>query len=181
MNQPRNKIEQNSEKNSKNSGFQPSRRQLLSQGINASLGVMFLPQLGGGGGMFLERRSQSKHPPESLLTLANPPLQASASETVSQGPITVTIHFTAKANQAKALVAQLTQSLPQIRQAPGCRYAQIYILADHPNQVVLFKGWESRIAQAKYLQWEQSSGRLAKLLALVESEPMVEYWTFQAA
>ncbi len=157
---------------SKDSDFQPSRRQLLSQGVNASLGFILLPQFLGGGGKILER--------QSLRTLATTPGQVLASKPLGQNPITVTIHFIAKANQAEALVNQLTLALADAREAPGCRYAQVYTILDNPNQVVLFKGWDHRDAQETYLKWEQSSGRLAKLLALVEGDPVVEYWEFQA-
>lgn len=159
-------------KDMSHSGPRSSRRQLLSQGINASLGVMFLPWQGLGKDQRLERRS--------LLTIATTGGgSSSVSASISPTPITVTIHFIAKPGKAKALTTQLTGALPDARSAPGCRYAYVYVMAENPNQIVLFKGWDNRTAQAKYLQWEQSSGRLAKLLALAEGDPSVEYWDFQ--
>lgn len=146
------------------------RRLLLRQGVSVSLGFIVLPQLLGGGGNLASR---------SLLALAATPKPTSASKSLIQGPITVTIRFTAKANQAQALVARLTQALPGIRNAPGCRYAQLYVISGNPNQAILFKGWDSDNAQDNYLKLEQSSGRLAQLLDLVEGEPRVEYWDFQ--
>jgi len=196
MSKPRNKSEPDAAERSPNASqaegaapinaqsFRHSRRQLLSQGVNAGLGLMLFPQLSGlgNGNWRMEWRS--------LLSLATAPTQKPGSATVgqataSQAPITVTIHFTAKPNQAEALVAQLRRALPQARQAPGCRDAQLYLVSDQPNsagqqsKIVLFKSWDSRSAQAQYLQQEQRSGQLAKLLALVEGEPMVEYWEFQ--
>ncbi len=149
---------------------QYSRRQLLSKGVDSSLGFMLLPQMSiWGKGSTLRERT-------SLLALVT----TSVSTTVRETPITAIIHFTSKPNQVEALVAQLNQALPSARKAPGCRYAKLYIVADTPSKIVLCKGWDGRQAQDQYLKWEQSSGRLAKLLALVEGEPMVEYWDFQA-
>lgn len=143
---------------SKNSDAQRSRRQLLHQGMNAGLGLMIFPQIWAGISKPFEGRPLGKN----------------------EGPITVTIRFTAKANQADALVKQITQALPAARQAPGCRYAQAYVIPDgipgNPLQVVLFKGWDSLDAQRNYLQWEQSSGQLSMILSLIEGEPVVEYW-----
>lgn len=147
------------------------RRQLLSQGMNISLGMMFLPQM-------LSGESQPRIR-QSLIALASTADGGNNSEAVRQDPITVAIHLKAKKGKIEALTTHLIQILSDARQAPGCRYAQIYVIADHPNQIVLFKGWDSQNDQTTYLRNEESSGRLAKLLALVESEPMVEHWEFQ--
>jgi quinol monooxygenase YgiN len=166
-----------SEKMSKDSGFQRSRRQMLGQGLSASLGLMLWPQQSDPqrsehGGKLLAARS--------LLSLTSNPSKTPVPETLNQVPITVTIHFTAKANQTETLINQLSQALPDARQAPGCRDARLYITASNPNQIILIKTWDSSNAQNEYLRWEQSSGRLAKLLALVEGDPRVEYWELQA-
>ena len=124
--------------------------------------------------------SQFPMEPVEALPLSQAAAAADAIASPTDTPITVTIHFTAKPQQSEALVNQMTQALSDARQAPGCRYAQVYVMADAPKQVVLCKGWDSRSAQTQYLKWEQSSGRLAKLLALVEDEPRVEYWEFQS-
>ena len=142
-----------------------SRRQLIRQGCTVSLGLGLVPY-------FPSEAAQTW----SLSWLAKNVL---ASPAVDR-PITVTIHFTAKSGKSEVLTHWLTQALTEARNAPGCRYAQVYVIADNPNQVVLFKGWDSRNAQDKYLKLEQSSGRLSQLLALVEGEPTVEYWEFQA-
>ncbi len=155
---------------SPNDAPQPSRRKILTQGINAGLGLLLLPYPLTG--QLVERRS--------LLSLNNAK-QPSTSQQFPQGPITATIHLTPKPNQAEALITQLTQALPDARKAPGCRYAQVYVTANNPQTVILFKGWDNPDAQAKYLDWEQSSGKLNKLLELVEGEPIIEYWALQTA
>jgi len=191
MNQPKNnpapdavkrslKVSQSEGADSKNAqSVQRSRRQLLSQGMNAGLGLMLFPQLPGlANGRWRMRR-------RSLLSLAAAAGQKPSSTKSNQGPITVTIHFTAQADQSEALLIQLRQALPKARQAPGCRNAQLYVVSapssssGQSERVVLFKQWDSRSAQAQYLQREQRSGQLAKLLALAEGEPVVEYWEFQ--
>lgn len=145
------------------------------------MGFMLLPRLSEGLGRLLDQPQPSKLPSESLVTLATTPVEASNAAALSQGPITATIHFTAKSGQLETLTAQLTQALNQARKAPGCHSAHLYLSADEPQQIILFKAWERRIDQDNYLREEQSSGRLAQLLALVEGDPKVEYWEFKTA
>ena len=149
--------------------FQPSRRKLLGQSIDASLGMLLFPQLLSRASGVGESRSL-----QSLLATAS--VQP---KTLSQSPITAAIHFTAKSDQTDLLKAKLIQALPQARKARGCRYAQLYIVASNLNQMVLFKGWDSFADQQAYLLQEQRSGQLEQLLNLVAAEPSVEYWEFQ--
>lgn len=143
-----------------------SRRKLIQHGFAMSLGLGILPHLSA---EFVEALPLSQLATKEIASLPK-----------ENKPITVTIHFTAKPHQAEALVNHITQALPKVRKAAGCRYAQLYVIADHPNQVVLFKGWDSRKTQSQYLQSEQRSGRLGKLLTFVEVDPIVEYWEFQS-
>lgn len=132
---------------------------MLAKGLKAGLSLTCFSQ-------WLARSAQAASPTDSDLS--------------GGVPLIVSIHFAAKAGQTEALVQWLTQSLAGARSSVGCRFAQVYIQASPPQQIVLFKGWDSRQAQAHYLDWERNSGRLAKLLALVEEEPRVEYWELRS-
>lgn len=153
---------------------EPSRRQVIVQAFQASLGLAFLPHGTQGDRTPLPGRSPWPFP--LATSLPNP----APGNPITGNPITVVLHLTAQAATADALVAYLLEVLPTARAAEGCRHAGLHRPADDPRQVILFKIWDSHEAEARYLAWETSTGRLDKLLALVEPAPQVEYWQLVA-
>jgi quinol monooxygenase YgiN len=136
-----------------------SRRQIIAKGLSAGLGLLVYSP-------FISQAAQAK---------------PSMGQTPSVPPPTVAIYLTAKAAATDALMAYLLQVLPTVRAAEGCRDAKIQVQADNPRQVMLLKTWDSLAAQEKYLAWEKATGRLEKLLALIEGEPRIEYWALETA
>jgi quinol monooxygenase YgiN len=94
-------------------------------------------------------------------------------------PVTVTITLLAKDREQTLKI--LAQTLPATRTYEGCQYCHTLTQVDHPHEIILIQGWDTRSNQAAYFQWRQETGDRQALIDTLMEPPTVKFWEMNPA
>jgi quinol monooxygenase YgiN len=92
--------------------------------------------------------------------------------------VIVTVRLTAADRNANAVLGELAGALPVTRTREGCQSVTTVVSQDSPKIVTLIQRWDRREQFEAYIAWRESTGDLARLLALTENGNGVvtEFW-----
>lgn len=94
---------------------------------------------------------------------------------MSDLPVTIIVHFRAKAGQADALRTFLSPAILRLSKLPSCRGGSLYSDADDPDLLVLVEHWDSAQAHKSYLDDMESQGKMGELRELLAEAPQRRY------
>lgn len=92
-------------------------------------------------------------------------------------PVTVTLLFPTKAEEAEGFYEALTSALGETRAFDGCLSVTTHRDLDDPTQILLIEEWETRDHQLKYLAWRQETGFIDAIGPMLAGAPAIKAYS----
>lgn len=92
-------------------------------------------------------------------------------------PVTVTVLFPTKPEEADKFHATLLLVLPDTWAFDGCLGGTVHRGLDDPAQIFLIEKWESREKYLAYFQWRVDTGLLEAIGPMLAGEPVTSFYS----
>ena len=88
----------------------------------------------------------------------------------------VILEMPVKEGSLTELQALMKRLFPDTRRFAGCQDINAY-LAEDGRTVVLVQHWDSAASYQRYLAWRQETGVFAEIMAMLDGEPVMRFFS----
>jgi quinol monooxygenase YgiN len=92
----------------------------------------------------------------------------------------IILEMRVKEGSVAGLQAFLKQIFPDTRRFEGCQDINAY-LGDDGRTIMLVQHWDSAASYQRYLTWRQETGVFAEIMAMLDGEPVMRFFSAIAA